>query len=94
MIFFFQFYFSSSEETIDCFIINILPLRSDIEFISRRYWEALANSLRTSILNDVTTIQEFLQSTFQFLQNVPMDESEITESSVKYGKVITELPKV
>ena len=71
-----------------------MPLRSDIEHISRRYWEALANSLKASILNDITVIQEFLQNALQFLQNVPMDESSITESGMKYEKIMTELPKV
>ncbi|XP_055916348.1 cytoplasmic dynein 2 heavy chain 1 [Eupeodes corollae] len=84
----------NSEEQIDCFVINILPLRSDIEFISRRYWEVLSNSLRTSILNDVNMIQEFLQGSMQFLQNVPMDEATITESGMKYEKMTSELPKI
>ncbi|XP_065356058.1 cytoplasmic dynein 2 heavy chain 1 [Calliphora vicina] len=84
----------NNEESIDCIVIDILPLRSDIENISRRYWEALSNSLRAAILNDITIIQEFLQNALQFLQNVPMDESSITESGMKYEKIMTELPKV
>ncbi|XP_061401208.1 cytoplasmic dynein 2 heavy chain 1, partial [Musca vetustissima] len=84
----------SNEESIDCIVIDILPLRSDIEQISRRYWEALSNSLRTSILNDITVIQDFLQNAIQFLENIPMDESSITESGMKYEKIMTELPKV
>ncbi|XP_053958646.1 cytoplasmic dynein 2 heavy chain 1 [Anastrepha ludens] len=84
----------NSEESIECIIINTSPLRSEIELISRRYWESLTNSLRTAIVNDVTVIQEFLQSSLQFLNNVPMDETSITESGMKYEKMMTELPKV
>ncbi|XP_067623203.1 cytoplasmic dynein 2 heavy chain 1-like [Eurosta solidaginis] len=84
----------NSEESIDCIIINTSTLRSEIELICRRYWEALTNSLRTSIVNDVSVIQEFLQNSLQFLNNVPMDETSITESSMKYEKMMSELPKV
>lgn len=75
-------------------MVNILPLRTDIEAISRRYWEALSTSLKTSILNDVSIIQEYLHSSLQFLQNVPMDEAGIAESGAKYERIVTELPKV
>ncbi|EDW77285.2 uncharacterized protein Dwil_GK18215 [Drosophila willistoni] len=84
-----------SEESIDCIVINVLPLRSDIEFISRRYWEALANSLRASILTDVDAIQEFLQNALKFLKNVPMDdEGSISQSSMKYDKIMGDLPTI
>ncbi|KAH8376856.1 hypothetical protein KR093_001749 [Drosophila rubida] len=83
-----------SEESIDCIVINVLSLRTDIEYLSRRYWEALANSLRTSILNDVSVVQEFLQSALQFLQNVPMDEGSISQSGMKYEKIMQELPQI
>ncbi|KAH8413035.1 hypothetical protein KR009_007595, partial [Drosophila setifemur] len=83
-----------AEEAIDCIVINVLPLRSEIEYISRRYWEALANSLRSSILADVSLIQEFLQSALQFLQNVPMDEGSISQSGMKYEKIMSELPQI
>lgn len=86
--------FLSSEESIDCIIINTSPLRSEIELISRRYWESLTNSLRAAIVNDVTVVQEFLQNSLQFLNNVPMEETSITESGMKYEKMMSELPKV
>ncbi|EDW04137.1 GH10144 [Drosophila grimshawi] len=83
-----------SEESIDCIVINVMPLRSDIEYLSRRYWEALSNSLRSSILNDVQAVQEFLQNALQFLQNVPMDEGSISESGMKYENIMRELPQI
>ncbi|EDX05339.1 GD21850 [Drosophila simulans] len=83
-----------AEESIDCIVINVLPLRSDIEYISRHYWESLSNSLRTAILTDVSLIQEFLQSALQFLQNVPMDEGSISQSGMKYEKIMSELPQI
>ncbi|KAH8263165.1 hypothetical protein KR044_005503 [Drosophila immigrans] len=83
-----------SEESIDCIVINVLSLRTDIEYLSRRYWEALANSLRTSILNDMSVVQEFLQNALQFLQNVPMDEGSISQSGMKYEKIMQQLPQI
>uniref|UniRef100_A0A1B0AQ10 Dynein heavy chain, cytoplasmic n=1 Tax=Glossina palpalis gambiensis TaxID=67801 RepID=A0A1B0AQ10_9MUSC len=84
----------NTEESIDCIVIDILPLRCDIELLSRRYWEALSGSLKTSILADVSVIKEFLQSASQFVQNVAIDEASITESSIRYENIMTELPKI
>uniref|UniRef100_A0A1B0DN78 Dynein heavy chain, cytoplasmic n=1 Tax=Phlebotomus papatasi TaxID=29031 RepID=A0A1B0DN78_PHLPP len=84
----------NSEERIDCIVINLSPLRSDIEFISRRYWEALTNSLRSSILDDISTLEDFLKTSLQVLQNIPMDENGISEAGAKYEKITSELPKM
>lgn len=88
------FIFRRHEIRIDCFVINLTPLRSDIESISRKYWETLANSLRISILNDISVLQDFLQTSLQVLQNVPFDEVGIAEAGAKYERIISELPKV
>uniref|UniRef100_A0A1B0CJW6 Cytoplasmic dynein 2 heavy chain 1 n=1 Tax=Lutzomyia longipalpis TaxID=7200 RepID=A0A1B0CJW6_LUTLO len=84
----------NSEERIDCIVINLSPLRSDIEFISRRYWEALTNSLRSSILEDISTLEDFLNTSLQVLQNIPLDENGISEAGAKYEKITSELPKM
>jgi len=84
----------SAEERLDCFVINISPLRSDIEFISRTYWEALSFSLRSSILQDISTLQDFVQTSLQVLQNVPMDETGIAEAGAKYEKIVSEMSKM
>uniref|UniRef100_A0A182W9J8 Cytoplasmic dynein 2 heavy chain 1 n=1 Tax=Anopheles minimus TaxID=112268 RepID=A0A182W9J8_9DIPT len=82
------------EKEIDCLIVNYAPLCSDIEALSRRYWEALAGSLRTSILDSIAEIQEYLAYSFNVLQNIPQDELGIAESSAKYEKIIHDLPKM
>ncbi|XP_059611101.1 cytoplasmic dynein 2 heavy chain 1 [Phlebotomus argentipes] len=84
----------NSEERIDCIVINLSPLRSDIEFISRRYWEALTNSLRSSILEDISVLEDFLHTSLQVLQNIPLDENGISEAGAKYEKITSELPKM
>ncbi|XP_052891130.1 cytoplasmic dynein 2 heavy chain 1 [Anopheles moucheti] len=82
------------EKEIDCLIVNYAPLCSDIEALSRRYWEALAGSLRTSILDSIAEIQEYLAYSFNVLQNIPQDELGIAESSAKYEKIVHDLPKM
>lgn len=85
----------SDESRIDCFVINTSPIRSDIEFISRKYWEVLAYSLRSSILKDITILQDFLNTSLQVLQTVPaMEESYIEEAGEKCQRIIAELPTV
>ncbi|XP_053685293.1 cytoplasmic dynein 2 heavy chain 1 [Sabethes cyaneus] len=83
-----------SEKEIDCLIINYAPLCSDLDAISRRYWDALASTLRTSILDNISTLQEYLTYSFQVLQNIPQDEWGISESSAKYEKIVSDLPKM
>lgn len=68
-------------------------MRSDIEFISRKYWETLANTLRASILKDISVLQDFLQNSLQVLQNVVLDETGIAEAGAKYERIMTDLPK-
>lgn len=85
----------SAESRIDCFVINTSPIRSDIEFIGRKYWEVLTYSLRSSILKDITTLQDFLNTSLQVLQTVPaMEESYIEEAGEKCQRIIAEMPTV
>lgn len=85
----------SEEIRIDCFLINTSPIRSDIEFISRKYWEMLTYSLRSSILRDITTLQDFLNTSLQVLQTVPaMEESYIEAAGEKCQRIIAEMPMV
>lgn len=84
-----------TESRIDCFVINTSPIRSDIEFISRKYWEVLTYSLRSSILNDLNVLQDFLNTSTQVLQAVTIvDEQYIDESALKYERITNELPAV
>lgn len=86
---------SSTEHRIDCFVINTSPLRSDIEFISRKYWEVLTYSLRSSIIKDITTLQDFLNQAWHALQSVPqMEEQYIEDAGANYERIISELPNV
>lgn len=88
-------FISRTESRIDCFVINTSPLRSDIEFISRKYWETLTYSLRSSILKDMTQLQDFLNTSTQVLQSVAvMEEQYIDDASTKYEQIVNDLVAV
>lgn len=55
----------------------------------------LTYSLRSSILKDITTLQDFLNTSLQVLQTVPaMEESYIEEAGEKCQRIIAEMPMV
>lgn len=85
---------NSSESRIDCFVINTSPLRSDIEFISRKYWEILTYSLRSSILKDINELQDFLNTSLKVLQSVPIVDLDVDEAGGQYQRILSEIPNV
>lgn len=91
----FRLFYFRTESRIDCFLINTSPLRSDIEFISRKYWETLTYSLRSSILKDMTKLQDFLNTSTQALQSVTvMEEQYIDDAATKCEQIIIDLSTV
>lgn len=89
------FFFIRTESRIDCFVINTSPLRSDIEFISRKYWESLTYSLRSSILKDMTQLQDFLNTSTQTLQSATIiEEQTIDDASTKCEQIVNDLLSV
>ena len=87
-------YLFSSEERIDCFVVNVTPVRSHIEYIARSFWETLSISLRSSILEDNSTLHEYITTALNVLQHIPNDESGIISASFKYEKIVEDLPRV
>lgn len=86
---------TTTPERIECFVIDMQPLKMDVEFISRRFWEALANSLRASIVDHLSTLDEFVRAALNTLQTVSTTSGVgIAESSAKYEQIKMELPKM
>lgn len=90
----FLFFISSSEERIDCFVVNVAPVRSHIEYIARSFWETLSISLRSSILEDNSTLHEYITTALNTLQHIPSEETGIISASFKYEKIVEDLPRV
>lgn len=83
-----------SEEKIDCFVVNVGPIRSQIEFLARNYWEILSFTLRSSILEDGSFLHEYISTSLQILQHIPTEEAELISASFKYDKILNDLPKM
>lgn len=84
----------NSEERIDCFVVNVAPVRSHIEYIARSFWETLSITLRSSILEDNSTLHEYITTALNVLQHIPSDETGIISASFKYEKIVEDLPRV
>lgn len=74
--------------------MNVAPVRSHIEYIARSFWETLSISLRSSILEDNSTLHEYITTALNVLQHIPNDETGIISASFKYEKIVEELPRV
>lgn len=83
-----------SEERIDCFVVNVGPVRSHIEFIARSFWETLSVSLRSSILEDNAILHEYITTALNVLQHIPSDDNGIISASFKYEKIVQDMPRM
>lgn len=84
----------ATEHRVDCFVISVGQLRSEIEYISRKYWDTLAKSLKVSILKEIDELQIFVHTSLQVLQNVPLDDVGIADAGAKYERIMSGLPEV
>lgn len=87
-------FFHRSEERIDCFVVNVSPIRSHIEFIARNFWETLSTTLRSSILEDSSILHEYITTALSVLQHIPSDDVGIIGASFKYEKILQDLPRM
>lgn len=51
-------------------------------------------SLRSSILEDNSIVHEFITKSLSVLQHIPNDETSIISTSLKYQKIVEDLPWV
>ena len=75
-------------------MVNVAPVRSHIEYIARSFWETLSISLRSSILEENSTLHEYITTSLNVLQHIPSDENGIISASFKYEKIVEDLPRV
>lgn len=85
---------TATPEHIECFVVDVQPLKMDIELILRRFWESLSNSLRASIVAHLSTLDEFVRSALTTLQMVGTSSFGVAESSAKYERIKVELPQM
>lgn len=77
-----------------CFVISLGPLHKEIEYIQRRYWDALTSSLYTSIHKDATAIDTFVSSATTVLSIKPSDSEEFSQASSDFNELLRTTPEV
>ena len=60
-----------ADEKIDCISVGFSPVRSEIENLNRKYWDALVTTLQRSILNDIDGIEKFANNAMDTLRRQP-----------------------
>ena len=73
-----------ANEKIDCIQVSFAPVRTEIEMLNRKYWDTLVNQLQRSILNDITSIEEFALEAMETLRKQPQSVEEIGDANRKH----------
>ena len=60
-----------ADEKIDCISVGFSPVRSEIENLNRKYWDALVTTLQRSIVNDIDGIEKFANNAMDTLRRQP-----------------------
>ena len=68
----------------DCIKVSTTPVKNVIDDHIQRLFDALLNSLRRAINNDVNTIDTFVNSAMETLSQRPQSVQEIGEANAKH----------
>ena len=68
----------------DCITVNTTPVKAVIDDHIQRLFDALLNSLRKSIMTDVSEIDTFVSSAMDTLSQRPQTVEEIGEANAKH----------
>ncbi|XP_064610087.1 cytoplasmic dynein 2 heavy chain 1-like isoform X3 [Liolophura sinensis] len=75
-----------SQFKVDCITVSTTPVKAVIDDHIQRLFDALLNSLRKSIISDVTSIDNFLTSAMETLSQRPQSVEEIGEANAKHAE--------
>jgi dynein heavy chain 2 len=87
-------HFNSDDERVGCFVISLTPLHREIEYIQRRYWDAITSSLYTSIHKDATAIETFISNATVVLNVQLHDVDELSQASSDFNELLRTTPEV
>ena len=74
--------------------MSFAPVRTEIEMLNRRFWDALVISLQRSIIDDITSIEVFAVEAMDTLRKQPQSVEEIgvaNQKHVEYEKLAPEM---
>ncbi|XP_076467409.1 LOW QUALITY PROTEIN: cytoplasmic dynein 2 heavy chain 1-like [Babylonia areolata] len=75
-----------SQAKVDCITVNLMPVKAVIDDHIQRLFDALLNSLRKAISNDVNSIDTFVSSATDTLSQRPQTVEEIGEANAKHSE--------
>lgn len=81
-------FFFSNDEKIGCITVSVLPLRAEIELHNRKYWDALVNSLQSSIIREINDLEKYIEDSMQVLNTQPRTMSEVGEAHSKHAQIL------
>ena len=94
----------SSQAKVDCITVNLMPVKAVIDDHIQRLFDALVNSLRKAINNEVNEIDTFVTSAMDTLSQRPQTVEEIGDANAKHtefakkkqevGEIPSRLPPV
>ena len=84
----------SSQAKVDCITVNLMPVKAVIDDHIQRLFDALLNSLRKSINNDVNEIDTFVSSATDTLSQRPQTVDEIGDANAKHSEFATKKKEV
>lgn len=79
---------------VDCITVSTSPVKSTIDDHIQQLFDALLNTLRRSIINDVQTIDTFLTTGMESLSTRPQTVEEIGEANLKHSELSQQKPQV
>ena len=74
----------SSQAKVDCITVNLMPVKAVIDDHIQRLFDALVNSLRKAINNEVNEIDTFVTSAMDTLSQRPQTVEEIGDANAKH----------
>ena len=80
------------DEKINCISVSFAPVRTEIEMLNRKFWDALMVSLQRSIIEDITTIEKFAIEAMDTLRKQPQSVEEIGVANQKHQEYEKEAP--
>ncbi len=92
-----NFFFNWSrddDERIGCFVISLSSFQKEVEYISSRYWDALASSLFTSIKMDADKILFFTSNAIALLQSEPNNPEKLSQTATEFNELLRNTPEV
>ncbi len=84
----------TADEKIDCISVGFAPVRSEIENLNRKYWDALVTTLQFSIVSDINGIEKFAQEAMETLRRQPQTVEEIAEANQRHQQYDQTTPEM